>query len=960
MAWPELTASDTAPGGGGGAFARISNIAWTAAQTCAIGGGGPGGSTSGATGTSGGNTWARIDGGATAPTTTTQGVLAAGSVAGTFGQPGAGGTTAASVGTTTNAGGTGGTTANNGYGSSGGGGAAGPGGAGANGGNDVTNGVFGAGAGGGANGGGSAGSANTATASTGANGGNSITTGNQTATSGGTGGAANTAGNPGSNGSGGGGGGDSSTAGAAGNGGAGGAGAEYDASHGSGGGGGGGGGDPGTGSCGSGGAGGNFGGGGGGGGVGNLSFGAGGNGAPGILVISYTPSAGTPITWGFNQPPAAFPRRIRPQAMRGDDGAIAVLVPPPAQPIWEVGVNDRQGKRNIRLLTDHGDDGLGLLLPFVQIGWPIQSWQPIHPRPERFGALVAGDVGTQAPKALIPVGWEPRLPETLHPRPERSGALARGDDGTEALFARWFNAGWEVQLPQPKIVRARYSAQPIDVLTSLISAPLANLDFSVLWQPFIVRHRITDHGWNIPTPLIPPPAGLLPVELSPQWQPVQFPMIRQRGAVAGGKSSFASSSLSPFSWDEKAHQPQHPRPERAGAIARGDDGIEGIRIVWTNDGWEIQPPQPPHPRRERAGSIMAGDTGTEAPFVPPAFVFPQWGHAFLDPMIKRYIRMLPDHDDGIAAPFQRWPFVGFEQTAAITKILRPRPADVARELMLPLILPPLPTIDVSVLWQPVPFPKVRQRGTALAGRSSFAAFSLLPFTEVGAPLLRRRIGVLGAMTRAEDILLVPAKAAAVMGWEFQPTGLRVARRSVETRYDVLLPPAIITTGWDFQPASLRAARHAADFRTDVFAPAAFYPPDLSAPWQPPRAIRRLSLLGDIGPWDIEHAFVPPGWPVQPWQPPHPRPERAGGIMAGDFGAWAPFVPPPKVLASYGWDAILHQPRHPRFELAAGIMIGDVGSWAPFIYLVPSAARARDRAVFEAVAFDIGVISRSGR
>jgi hypothetical protein len=229
-------------GGGGGAYAKISNVAsltpgGSATYNIPTGGAGAGtDNTSG--GSPGSDTWMRIDGGGAAPANTTQGVLADSGVGGTPGvvSGGTGGTTANSVGTTTFRGGNGTQQANGAFGAGGGGGAAGPNG---NGGDATYSGTVGG------------------TGGTGDNG------------SGGTGGA--------------GGGSGSGLAGGNGN-----AGTEWDATHGSGGGGGGGGTTGGGGGAGgTGGSGGLYGSAGAGGGYDSGSVGNGGSGRPGLIVATY-------------------------------------------------------------------------------------------------------------------------------------------------------------------------------------------------------------------------------------------------------------------------------------------------------------------------------------------------------------------------------------------------------------------------------------------------------------------------------------------------------------------------------------------------------------------------------------------------------------------------------------------------------------------------------------------------
>lgn len=255
-------------GGGGGAYAKSTNISLTPGSTVgfSVGVGGSGA----ATPTAGGNTWFCNSTTNCASYTDTAVVVSAdGGNGGSLTTGGAGGDlTGVTNAATEFAGGAGGTGSGNADSGGGGGGSAGPGGAGKNGGDgsaavDTTQ---GAGGGGGAGGGSStAGSIGTATGGNGGAG--------PTGTAGGTGGSTSN-GNPGSNGSGGGG--SDNSAGAIPNGGLGGNGTEWDSSHGAGGGGGGGSNSDG----------GNNGGLYGGGGAGGET--GAGNGAAGLIVITYT------------------------------------------------------------------------------------------------------------------------------------------------------------------------------------------------------------------------------------------------------------------------------------------------------------------------------------------------------------------------------------------------------------------------------------------------------------------------------------------------------------------------------------------------------------------------------------------------------------------------------------------------------------------------------------------------
>jgi hypothetical protein len=131
----------TSTGGAGGGWARLNNVSLTpnATQVYFIGGGGAAASTGGGNvnGNNGVNSWLRIDGGSTAPGSTSNGVLGCGSNAGLGGASNTatnGGTSpGGSVGNSTNNGGRGGNLTGTVTGlrnSSGGGGAGGPNGAG--------------------------------------------------------------------------------------------------------------------------------------------------------------------------------------------------------------------------------------------------------------------------------------------------------------------------------------------------------------------------------------------------------------------------------------------------------------------------------------------------------------------------------------------------------------------------------------------------------------------------------------------------------------------------------------------------------------------------------------------------------------------------------------------------------------------------------------------------------------
>ncbi len=89
------------------------------------------------------------------------------------------------------------------------------------------------------------------------------------------------------------------------------------------------------------------------------------------------------------------------------------------------------------------------------------------------------------------------------------------------------------------------------------------------------------------------------------------------GAIARGDDGSAAvlQAFYPFGWPVQLPQPPHPRPERSGSIAAGSEAP--LVPPFLRYGWEVQAPQPPHPRPERSGALARGDGGDEARLIPP-------------------------------------------------------------------------------------------------------------------------------------------------------------------------------------------------------------------------------------------------------------------------------------------------------------------------------------------------------
>jgi len=346
-------------------------------------------------------------------------------------------------------------------------------------------------------------------------------------------------------------------------------------------------------------------------------------------------------------------------------------------------------------------------------------------------------------------------------------------------------------------------------------------------------------------------------------------------------------------------------------------------------GWEVQPWQPQHPRTERAAALVSGSTGTDAKFVfVPATPPVNWGWE-VHPFQPRAWTPNPPAaatlkgDEGIQAPFDLFQPDG---------------------------------------WEIQPYQPSHLR------------------TEKAASFLKGHEGI-------DGIYVFVSSTQVSWGYEIQPAVMTVPRRGAAlwqgddgtkgafTRW--------VNDGWDIQsaqPSHPRVERAAAimagesgiEFPFDLFQP---YGWDVPSP-QPPHPFaekRGAFLKGNEGTdgkfvfvpasqavwgWDVSNiplsttvgrkfyalkgrvdfAFFPPwvngGWEVQPWQPPHPRAERAGALMLGDGGIEAPYVFVPSTAVQWAWDVQPFQPPHPRTERAAAVMRGDEGNQGRFINFRP--------------------------
>jgi hypothetical protein len=332
---------------------------------------------------------------------------------------------------------------------------------------------------------------------------------------------------------------------------------------------------------------------------------------------------------------------------RGDDGIAARLPPPPISFFDVTATQPLFPKTRTYGALMRGADGIeSPLVVFTALEWPWQAMYR-HPRPEIAGAVMRGDDGITLPiPPPSPPWFEVTPPFTAHPRPERGGALMRGIDGTDSPFVQFLPFGFPQTFAQePHIRRERWG-----VLARGDDG--AQLPMPPLFIP-----------WGETTPALTRKALYKSPETGDQG--IASPMI----------------VFTALDWPWVQHL-AHPRPERSGAIARGDDGItfpmpqvtfpiwetpvpltlkrfyrspefgdQGIAapfVAFVNPGGAVQPWQPPHTWARHRGAIMRGDDGIEQP-LPPVFL--PWGET-TPALVRKAIYKSPETgDQGIVSPF---------------------------------------------------------------------------------------------------------------------------------------------------------------------------------------------------------------------------------------------------------------------------------------------------------------------
>jgi hypothetical protein len=632
------------------------------------------------------------------------------------------------------------------------------------------------------------------------------------------------------------------------------------------------------------------------------------------------PFATPPWGWEFTPPLGAYRVRRQPAASRGDDDGVDGTFAKWFNYGWEI--QSHQPRQPTPRSDPHGDDGTqNPFVTWVNGGWEVQASPPSPSRRERAAPLIRGDDGTQA--AFVSWrnwGFEVQPPQPNHPRPERSASWLVGNPGTEAPFippASPIQWGWE---PQHQALRWLPSARraALDGDVGFASFTLLPWWESQDWSARFLR-RTQHPDWNVPSVFVPPAA--------PNfwgWDPTLLQMPRQPRGKAAGWFSGDPGVQPPLinfvahGWPVQPWQPPHPRPERSGAWMRGDDGVQSTFVftappAW---GWDVYPVQPPF-RVNRLPAMLRGDDGMQATFIVWRNggweVAPfQPGH----PAPERRAAAILRGDDGTAAAFSRWLNFGWE--VAPHQPQHPRP-------------------ERSAAWL---------RGDdGNENIFTFITAPIIPGWEVAPALayhLRRESAA--AVMRGDDGTQAAFAKWLNAGWEVQPhqpQHPRPERASSWMPIETGIQSPFVrwfNAGWEVQhpqPPHPRPEKSAAWLAGDpgteapfIYVPFTLAPLGWDTPFYPPRRFLRIPafLQGDPGNQVPFSRWFNAGWEVQPWQPPHRRPEQKFAASArGDDGNAAPLIQ----FFPHGWPVQPPQPPHPRTEKASVWMRGDDGNYNIF-------------------------------
>lgn len=515
-------------------------------------------------------------------------------------------------------------------------------------------------------------------------------------------------------------------------------------------------------------------------------------------------------------------------------------------------------------------------------GWQIQPWQPPY--------LYAQDKATDA-------------------------AILIGDSsGIHAPLIRWFNLGWEPNLPAPLPTwprikytpQSRHSSGPIFFGGTEPSFKSESPLYVRPGRGYSAALRTWDDG--ITLPFVPPSTN------PPTWaydgQDLVYRRPNRVVALMPGYDGTPMFGFQPYGWEVQSFQPPHTKSERGLAPMPYLSLVDRPFSGWVNFGWEAYWSQPSRMRVERAGLL------------PSAFnvdtILLGWVNAGWEPVLHQPSHPRPERggailrgDDGIAASLLSWFNAGWGFQA---------------------FQPPHPRPERSGL---LPFGMVPD--AVLLGWLN-AGWEVQAFQP---PHTRSERGLVGL----PYVSFIDALYARWFnaGWEVQaptPPRLRYERAGVIQSISVIdaILQGWVNDGWEvqaFQPPHLRTEKVAALLRGIDGTDAPFISPPSFKNWtyELPYTMNRVrterfaALIGGDDTREPFKTFYPMGWEVQAFQPSHPRPERYSAIQMFPLDVSSP------VFVQYGWPVQPFQSPHPRFERAGSLMRGDDGNLATF-FLTP--------------------------
>lgn len=571
------------------------------------------------------------------------------------------------------------------------------------------------------------------------------------------------------------------------------------------------------------------------------------------------------------------------------------------------------------------DDGIvaRFIVPF-QEGWAIQPPQPPRPVIFRFAAIAPIDQGNEAkyiaPIAPTSIPWAIDTNLMMRQtRPRLSATKGRAEFG---VFSVKFGlSGWEIQSWQPPAPINK----PTRVLVTkhrtgftFITVPFINGWEQIQTQPFHTRYEKAGAfagpifiDAKISFPIIPITNGQTTGDFPmPRYRRMQGGFLQSVFTIDEGFAVSAGATGIPWTHDYVPILPK--RPYRINAI-KGKTSFARF-YQWQNPGFEPQLPNPVHPRPERSGATAIGESGIEATFTPTLISQPVWSSA-LDLTPRNYIRTRSQAIVG-RSQFSVFPYVtlGFEVQPWQPPHPKPERAVAIfykSGFSYPTGAPQFP----SIAWEAPAALKYQtfSRGHGAYGKSQFSYFpwpnagwEVQPWQPPSAPKLLSREPV----TRGRAEFALP-DTWVNGGWaiqDHQPQHPRYEKASALIGGDPghwATRNILFVDGWqilDFLPPHPRREKAGSIVAHDDgnYSAYVFVPPALVRGYDPvlPTLVRPINFrfAGAQGrnQFSAYPIFTPFSWEIQPPIIPHLRSEKGGLLPFSDEGAFPPFVfvPPP--------------------------------------------------------------------